>query len=35
MTLPVILGENGVDRVINLELDEDDKKKFDTSRNEV
>ena len=35
MTLPVILGENGVDRVINLELDEDDKKIFDTSRNEV
>lgn len=33
--VPVILGKNGVERVIELELDEDDKKRFVTSRNEV
>ena len=35
MTLPVILGKNGVERVIELELDEDDLLRFEKSRNEV
>ena len=33
--VPVILGKNGVERVIELELDEDDKKRFDISHNEI
>lgn len=33
--VPVILGENGVERVIELELDSDDKIRFEKSYNEV
>ena len=33
--VPVILGQNGVERVIELELDEDDKKMFESSYTEV
>lgn len=33
--VPVILGKNGVDRVIELELDPDDKIRFDESQKEV
>lgn len=33
--VPIILGQNGVDRVIELELDEEDKMRFDTSKHEV
>lgn len=33
--VPVILGKNGVERVIELELDEDDKKRFGISHNEI
>jgi len=33
--VPVILGRNGVERVIELELDEDDKVRFEKSRDEV
>lgn len=33
--VPVILGKNGVERVIELELDPDDKIRFDESKNEV
>lgn len=33
--VPVILGKNGVEKVIELELDEDDKARFDDSKNEV
>ena len=33
--VPVILGKNGVDRVIELELDPDDKIRFDESQMEV
>lgn len=33
--VPVILGRNGVERVISLELDEDDKERFDVSKREV
>ena len=33
--VPVILGRNGVERVIELELDEDDKKRFDVSEKDV
>ncbi len=33
--VPVILGKNGVERVIELELDEDDKVRFDESQKEV
>lgn len=33
--VPVILGKNGVERVIELELDEDDKERFDESQNVV
>jgi len=33
--VPVILGENGVERIIELELDEDDKVRFEESKNEV
>lgn len=33
--VPVILGKKGIERIIELELDEDDKKRFETSRNEV
>ena len=35
LTVPVILGKNGVERVIELELDEDDKKRFGISHNEI
>lgn len=33
--VPVILGKNGVERVIELELDEDDKVRFHNSQDEV
>ena len=33
--VPVILGSNGVEKVIELELDEDDKQRFDVSQKEV
>ena len=33
--VPVIIGKNGVERVIELELDEDDKIRFDISKKEV
>lgn len=33
--VPVIIGKNGVERVIELELDEDDKGRFNTSQEEV
>lgn len=33
--VPVILGKNGVERIIELELDEDDKVRFDESKKEV
>ena len=33
--VPVIIGKNGVERVIELEQDEDDKLRFDTSKKEV
>lgn len=33
--VPVILGKNGVERVIELELDIDDKARFDVSQNDV
>lgn len=33
--VPVILGENGIERIIELELDTDDKTRFDVSQNEV
>lgn len=33
--VPVILGKNGVERVIELELDPDDKERFDVSQKEV
>lgn len=33
--VPVILGKNGVERVIELELDKDDKERFDHSQKEV
>lgn len=33
--VPVILGKNGVERVIELELDPDDKTRFDESQKEV
>ena len=33
--VPVILGKNGVERVIELELDEDDRMRFINSHNEV
>lgn len=31
----MIIGKNGVERVIELELDEDDKLRFEDSKNEV
>lgn len=33
--VPVILGKNGVERVIVLELDDEDKRRFDMSQKEV
>lgn len=33
--VPVIIGKRGVERVIELELDEDDKERFDVSQKEV
>lgn len=33
--VPVVLGKNGVERVIELELDEDDKERFENSQQEV
>ena len=33
--VPVILGKNGVERIIELELDEEDKIRFEDSRKEV
>lgn len=33
--VPVIIGKNGVERVIELELDADDKERFDVSQREV
>lgn len=33
--VPVILGKNGVERVIELELDDDDKVRFEASKHEV
>jgi len=33
--VPVILGKNGVERVIELELDTDDKIRLDFSRAEI
>lgn len=33
--VPVILGKNGVERIIELELDEDDKVRFEDSKKEV
>ena len=33
--VPVILGKNGIEKVIKLELDSDDKKRFDVSQREV
>ena len=33
--VPVILGKNGVEKVIELELDEDDRVRFDLSQKEV
>lgn len=33
--VPVIIGKNGVERVIELELDPDDKERFDVSQREV
>lgn len=33
--VPVVIGKNGVERVIELELDEDDKLRFDESQYEV
>ena len=33
--VPVIIGKNGVERVIELELDPDDKERFDLSQHEV
>lgn len=33
--MPVILGKNGVERVIELELDPDDKIRFDESKKVV
>ena len=33
--VPVIIVKNGVERVIELELDEDDKERFDVSQQEV
>lgn len=34
MGVPVILGKNGMQRVIKLELEEDDKARFDISQKE-
>ena len=33
--VPVIIGKNGVEKVIQLELDEDDKERFEISQQEV
>lgn len=33
--VPVIIGKNGVERVIELELDEDDRQRFEISQQEV
>lgn len=33
--VPVILGQNGIERIIELELDEDDKVRFENSQKEV
>ena len=33
--VPVIIGKNGVERVIELELDTDDKESFELSQREV
>lgn len=33
--VPVILGKNGVERIIELELDKEDKNRFETSQHEV
>ena len=33
--VPMILGKNGVERVVELELDPDDKIRFDESQKEV
>lgn len=33
--VPVIIGKNGVERVIELELDDDDRERFDISQKEV
>ena len=33
--VPIILGRNGVERIIELELDPDDKKRFEVSQEEV
>ena len=33
--VPIILGRNGVERIIELELDPDDKKRFEISQEEV
>lgn len=32
---PVILGKNGVERIVELELDADDKKRFELSQQDV
>ena len=33
--VPVVIGKNGVEKVIELELDPDDKERFDVSQKEV
>lgn len=33
--VPVVIGKNGIEHIIELELDEDDKKRFDVSQKEV
>ena len=33
--VPVIIGKNGIERVIELELDDDDRQRFDFSQQEV
>ena len=33
--VPVIIGKNGIERVIELELDDEDKVRFDESKKEV
>lgn len=33
--VPVIIGKNGIERVIELELDEEDKLRFEESQKEV